>query len=196
MTEFPNDQAYRGVPPLVVEAEALARSVDFPLSCTRQTGAMLRVMAASKPGGRLLEFGTGVGVGAAWILDGMSQDSHLDTIEVHPEACELSRQVLGADPRVTVHEAHSRDWVRGHSEERFDLIFVDAGVPKFFQREITVSLLAPGGWLIGDDLLPQDKWVESHPQHVDEFRRTIFDDERIVTILLDWGTGMSLSVRR
>lgn len=184
------------IPERVLAAEEVARSVDYPLSSSHETGALLRLLAASKPGGRILELGTGVGVGSAWLLDGMAADTRLDTVELSDEACELTRGLLGSDPRITVHCAHVRDWIREHADERFDLIFVDAGTPKFFERDQTVALLAPGGIMIADDLLPQEKWVASHPPLVNEFRATIHDDDRLVTVLIDWASGLSVSVRR
>jgi len=32
-------------------------------------GALLRLLAAAKPGGRMLELGTGTGLATAWVLD-------------------------------------------------------------------------------------------------------------------------------
>jgi len=46
-----------------------------------KVGALLAVLAASKPGGRLLELGTGTGHGTAWLLSGMDETSHLDTVD-------------------------------------------------------------------------------------------------------------------
>ena len=44
--------------------------------------ARLAALAASKPGGRLLELGTGTGIGTAWLLSGMDGDARLDTVDV------------------------------------------------------------------------------------------------------------------
>lgn len=183
------------VPPRVLRAERIAEENDYELSSTRATGSLLRVLAASKPGGRILELGTGVGVGAAWILDGMSDDARLDTVEIHPEACDFARDVLD-DPRVHVHVGDTRQWVRDHADERFDLIFADAGAPKFFERDLTLDLLAPGGIFLADDLLPQPKWVPEHPKLVGDFRSTIHDVPGLVTVLVDWASGLAVSVRR
>jgi predicted O-methyltransferase YrrM len=46
-----------------------------------KTGAFLAALAASKPGGRLLELGTGTGLGAAWLLAGMDAAARLDTVD-------------------------------------------------------------------------------------------------------------------
>jgi predicted O-methyltransferase YrrM len=44
-------------------------------------GALLRVLVASKPGGRFLELGTGTGLSTNWILDGMDADSMLVSLD-------------------------------------------------------------------------------------------------------------------
>ena len=54
-----------------------------------KTGALLAALAASKPGGRLLELGTGTGLGTAWLLSGMDADSHLDTVDTDPSSWPL-----------------------------------------------------------------------------------------------------------
>ena len=46
-----------------------------------QTGSFLRALAASKPAANLLELGTGTGLSAAWLLDGMDATSQLDSVE-------------------------------------------------------------------------------------------------------------------
>ena len=57
------------VPSLVREATARARRAGFPLSCDPAVGRLLAVLAAHLPAGaRVLELGTGTGVGAAWLM--------------------------------------------------------------------------------------------------------------------------------
>ncbi|MEO8075643.1 MAG: hypothetical protein ABI818_04890 [Acidobacteriota bacterium] len=75
--------------------------LGFTLASDPRTGAVLRVLAASKPGGRLLELGTGTGVGTAWLLDGMDRDARLLSIDTEAPVQEVARRHLGDDPRVT-----------------------------------------------------------------------------------------------
>ncbi len=59
-------------PPAAASAiERETAAVGFNMGGEPRTGALLRTLAASKPGGAMLELGTGTGLSTAWILDGM-----------------------------------------------------------------------------------------------------------------------------
>ena len=53
--------------------EIETKRLNFDMASDYRTGALLRTLVASKPGGRFLELGTGYG--AAWISDGMDKNS-------------------------------------------------------------------------------------------------------------------------
>jgi len=70
------DEATFQRPPQAYEAIlADTRKIGFQSWCWPQIGALLRVLAATKPGGRMLEIGTGTGVGTCWLLDGMDAEA-------------------------------------------------------------------------------------------------------------------------
>ena len=77
--------------------------IGFTMGSEASTGTLLCALAASKPGGRLLELGTGTGIATAWILAGMDETSRLETIDTDPEAQEIARRHLGDDRRITFH---------------------------------------------------------------------------------------------
>ena len=77
--------------------------LGFTMASEPQTDSLLRTLAASKVGGRFLELGTGTGVGTAWLLAGMDQESRLDSVENDAKVLEIARCHLGHDPRVTFH---------------------------------------------------------------------------------------------
>lgn len=157
---------------------------------------MLRTLAASKPGGLLLEVGTGLGVGAAWLLAGMDQAARLITLEVHPGAAELSRSLLAADERVEVVTTDAEEWLEAYSGRPFDLVFVDTTVVKFHRRDLVLRSLAPGGLFVADDLVPQPKWVDTHHERVRGFLTDIFNEKDLIVTLMDWDTGLALAARR
>ncbi len=150
------------IPVLRGEAERLG----FTQSCAAQTGALLRMLAASKPSGRILELGTGVGQSAAWILDGMDRHSRLTSVDARRAHVEVARRVLGADRRVTF---VNRDGAAFLDEcaETFDLIFADAWPGKFTRRGRAIALLRPGGLYAVDDLTPRPDWPDGREAEVE-----------------------------
>src|SRR5262245_30825165 len=96
-----------------------------------QVGALLAGLAASKPGGRFLELGTGTGHGTAWLLSGMDSTSTLDTVDVDANVVAVARRHLAPDARVTFHVADGAAFIQQTAQERFDLIYADAWPGKF-----------------------------------------------------------------
>ena len=76
---------------------------------------MLATLAASKPGGRFLELGTGTGFGTAWLFSGMDDASRLETVDVDPEVVEVAKRYLSNDRRVTFTVMDGAEYLRGAS---------------------------------------------------------------------------------
>lgn len=60
--------------------------LGFIMASEPKTGSLLRLLAASKPAARILEIGTGTGISAAWLLDGMDDTASLVSIENDAES--------------------------------------------------------------------------------------------------------------
>ncbi|MEU9087442.1 hypothetical protein [Streptomyces sp. NPDC048357] len=69
------------IPDSLPALRAGARRAGFTLSCEERTGSLPALLAATRPAGRILELGTGVGEGTAWLLGGMDRASRLVTVE-------------------------------------------------------------------------------------------------------------------
>ena len=94
------------MPSLVAEATARARREGFSLSCDPAAGRrLLAVLAACLPAGaRVLELGTGTGVGTAWIASALlpRADVTVITVEKDPAAAAVAacgRRVTSSGPR-------------------------------------------------------------------------------------------------
>ncbi|WP_234009087.1 NUDIX domain-containing protein [Deinococcus sp. NW-56] len=140
------------LPPLVARAVAGAQAHGFSHSCSLETGRLLRTLAASHPGGRVLELGSGWGVGTAWLLSGMAIGARLLTVDADPACAEAVASLLAGDPRAEVRYA---DWREALTGGPFDLIFVDCAPAKGQESlDALVNALRPGGLLVVDDLSP------------------------------------------
>jgi predicted O-methyltransferase YrrM len=186
-----------GVPPAVV-ANLLreAESLDFRLSCEPPAGSLLRVLAASKPGGNLLELGTGVGVGTAWLLDGLCPGGRLTSVDSDGRVQEVARRFLGGDPRVAFHTEDAGPLLGGLREGSFDLIFADAWPGKFSHLDEALRLLRPGGLYVVDDLKPEPTWSGGHGDRVGRLIAGLRGRSDLVLARLDWSSGIAVATRR
>jgi predicted O-methyltransferase YrrM len=190
------DNANVPVPPVIETLLREAESLGFGLSSEPLTGSLLRTLAATKPGGRLLELGTGVGVGTAWLLDGISPDATLLSVDSDPRVQEVARRHLGADARVRFHLGDAGPLLGQLAAESFDLIFGDAWPGKFSHLGEALLLLRKGGMYVVDDLLPKPTWPEGHAAKVERFLGELQALAGLTLTRLDWSTGIVIAVRR
>src|SRR5262245_65727037 len=98
-----NDLDIKRKPPAFQSIVSDTEAAGFTMVSEPKVGALLGALAASKPGGRFLELGTGTGHGTAWLLSGMDSDSRLDTIDTDANVVAIAKRHLGADQRVAFH---------------------------------------------------------------------------------------------
>lgn len=190
-----NDSEIRRRPATLAGILADTDAMGFAMASEPKVGALLAALAASKPGGRLLEIGTGTGHGTAWLLAGMDDSSTLDTVDTDPHVSGIAQRHLGSDRRVTFHVMDGAQFLRQASSP-FDLIYADAWPGKFSDLDGALSLLRPGGMYVVDDLLPQPNWPEGHAPRVPALIDDIERRQRFVTVKLAWASGLMLVVRR
>lgn len=165
------------------------------MSCEERTGNLLAVLAAARPGGRVLELGTGVGEGTAWLLSGMDDASHLVTVELDEAVQNVARERLGSDPRVTFAAGDGGAWLLNYDGEPFDLVFADTWPGKFTHLEQALQLVAPGGTYLIDDLDPQPGWPEDHGASVKRLLTDLEEREDFRSVRLAWASGLLMAVR-
>jgi predicted O-methyltransferase YrrM len=190
-----DDAQLGSVPGSVAGIAADTVALGFVMSSEPKVGALLAALAASKPGGRFLELGTGTGHGTAWILSGMDAASVLDTVDTDPQVVAVAQRHLGADARVRFHIVDGAGFLQAPPAGGYDVIYADAWPGKFTHLDEALALLRPGGMYVIDDLLPQPNWPEGHSPRVP----TLIDDiERrpgFTTVRLAWASGLMLAVR-
>src|SRR3954447_9843777 len=93
-----DDTAIVRTPPVLAAIQAETARLGFSMASEPKTGALLAALSASKPGGRLLELGTGTGIGTAWLLSGMDATATLDTVDTGDAVVAIARRHLGGDP--------------------------------------------------------------------------------------------------
>lgn len=183
------------VPPGYQAISAETEALGFTMPSAVSEGALLRSLAASKPGGRLLELGTGTGLATAWLLDGMDASAKLWSIDVDPSLLYIANQHLGHDERLTLVQADGLEYLSSIQDYEFDLIFADAMPGKYDGLELALNLLKSGGLYVIDDMLPQPNWPEEHGPRVDRLINVLHSRDDMQVVSLNWSTGVMIGVK-
>jgi len=149
---------------------------------------LLATLAASKPGGRIAEIGTAYGEGAKAIIEGLAEGSTFVTVEPDLERYQLACDALAG----TGAEMLNGRWEDLLPERApFDLVFFDGG-SRNETLDLAVSLLAPGGILVKDDLTP------GRPIAGDPVREAFLNDERLMAVemLVRFDMAVIVAARR
>jgi predicted O-methyltransferase YrrM len=191
-----NQQISMVVPRALEGIEAATKSSGFSMASDRATGTLLRALAASKPAGRLLELGTGTGLGCSWILDGMSANASLISVEMDHAFISIAREALGADPRLCLIQQDGESWLNANGAQKFDFIFADTWPGKYITLDETLDMLLPGAIYIIDDMLPQTNWPEGHAQKAENLVKYLLARQDMVFTELHWSTGIMIGVKK
>jgi len=170
--------------------------LGFTMASEPRTGSLLRTLARSKPGGVLLELGTGTGVATAWLLDGMDEHARLITIEQDQQVAVVAQAHLGDDPRVTCHVEDAAAVLTRLADERFDLIFADTWVGKYTHLDEALGLLKEGGLYVIDDMLPQANWPDGHEEKVRELIAVLEARQDLAVTKMNWASGIIVAAKR
>ncbi|MFD6935258.1 O-methyltransferase [Streptomyces goshikiensis] len=171
-----------------------AHRAGFAMSCEDRTGSLLATLAASKPGGRFVELGSGAGAGSAWLASGMSPDAHLTTVELDPGVQAIARRHLGHDPRIEFVTADADTWLT-EATGPFDFAYVDCRPGKYLRLADLLAILAPGALYVVDDMLPQATWPDDHQPRVDAFMEQLPEVPNVRATPMRWASGLVVAAR-
>ena len=113
------------LPDVVSRAFAVSRKAGYVSFCRNETGRLLATLAATR-GGTMAEFGTGCGVGTAWLRSGVRGDARIVTAELDAKLATAAAEIFVDDPQVEVLAA---DWSTLLDKGPFSLLFLDSGEP-------------------------------------------------------------------
>jgi predicted O-methyltransferase YrrM len=191
-----DELAYIRRPPGLAGILQRTAELRFTLASEDRTGALLRTLAASKPGGRLLELGTGTGVGTAWLLAGMDAASSLTSVDVNETWQRVAQEALGGDPRLRLVLEDAASFLRRQPEAHFDLVFADALAGKYEALEEALRTVKPGGFYVIDDMLPQPNWPDGHAPKVPALLAALAARPDFDLTPMAWSSGLLLAVRK
>lgn len=160
------------------------------------TCSLLKTLAASKPSGEFLELGTGTGLATAWILDGMDEESTLISLDNDETLLNVAKENLGIDRRLKLICTDGNEWIKSNAKMKFSFIFADTWPGKYMMLEETLGMLAPGGFYIIDDMLPQSNWPDGHADKVANLLAILDNREDLAVTKMGWASGIVLVVKK
>ncbi len=184
------------IPSPVQEAVARAQEAGFPYSCDPAVGRLLAALAAHLPSGaRVLELGTGTGVGTAWITSALLPRTDVTVVTAEKDPATAALAARGDWPGFVELRCADALTVLGDAGE-FDLIFADAPGGKWEGLDLTIAALAPHGMLIVDDMTATPQWDAERHARQQEVRQTLLASPLLTSVELHHGSGVILSTRR
>lgn len=170
------------------------------------TGALLRVLAAAVGARHVMAVGGGAGTSGLWLLGGMPEDGVLTSIDVDPEHSRATKEAFAAagvaHQRFRVITGRAADVLPRMSDGAYDLVLVDADKAAYPDHvEHAIRLLRPGGVLVLDDMLGNDKVADpaardSETTILRDLGKALRDDEHLVSALVPVGEGLLIAVKR
>jgi predicted O-methyltransferase YrrM len=154
------------LPDVVNRAFAVSRKAGYASFCRNETGRLLATLAATREG-TLAEFGTGCGVGTAWLRSGVRDDVRIVTAELDPQLAKAAAEIFEDDPQVEVVAA---DWSTLFDKGPFSLLFLDSGKPSAAGPDKVWDLVEEGGIVVLDDFTPCEHWPPTYAGRVDTLR--------------------------
>jgi predicted O-methyltransferase YrrM len=165
------------LPELVTRAFDVSRRAGYVSFTRNETGRLLAALAATRSG-TMAEFGTGCGIGTAWLRSGVRHGScRIVTAELDPDLAKAAGELFADDPLVDVLEA---DWSVLEDHAPFSLLFLDGDARAGVDR--IVPLVEEGGLVVIDDLTPCESWPPLVHGRVDSLREQWLTDERFTTV--------------
>ena len=193
-----DDRRMPRVPTALPAIESETLKIGFGMAGERTVGSLLRTLARSKGKGRFLELGTGTGLSTAWILDGMSPDSTLITLDNDLALLEIAKRHLGNDPRLTIICGDGDRFIPELASKGagFDFIFADTWPGKYRHIEETLDLLNRNGLYVIDDMLHQANWPEDHPPKVKALLDFLDGRPDLLVTRMRWSSGVVLVTKQ
>ena len=190
------DEINQPIPASYWDIDKATKENGFTMPSDILTCSLLRTLAASKPGSRFLELGTGTGLSTSWILDGMDSESTIVSIDNDETLLKIAKKFLGHDKRLNLVNTDGEAWVKENAGQKFDYIFADTWHGKYLLLDEVLEMIDKGGLYIVDDMLPQPNWPEGHQEKALNFVSYLESRNDLFVTKQHWATGIIIAVKK
>ena len=169
-----------------------SQKMDFKLASNPDVGALLRTLVSSKPKSKILELGTGTGLGAIWIIDGMDNSSEFHTVENDKKLLSILQKYFSEDSRVKIYNSTGEDFISKNINVKYDFIFADTWPGKFILLDEVLDMIKIGGIYLIDDMKIMNDWPKEHIEKVSILREKLNKRTDFNVCNLEYSTGLMI----
>lgn len=158
----------------------------------------------------ILEIGTAIGFSAGLMVQSVSADCHVTTIERNPDMIEKAKKnfkKMNIEDNITLLEGQASDWLEKLEEESVDFIFMDSAKAKYYDFfPHCYRILKQGGVLAIDDvlqggtILDEDSEVPRRRRKIhrklNAFLDIVLDHPAFESSIIPLGDGLLLITKR
>ena len=173
-----------------------SKEMGFTMPSDIYIGTLLKTLVASKPSGKFLELGTGIGLSLSWLIQGMDENSKIISVDNDAALIEVAKLFFKDEDRLELVCDDGGKWLEEYNGDTFDLIFADAWPGKYSHLDRTLGLLKKGGYYVIDDMKKQPNWPEGHEQKANQLIKSIEKRKDITITKMDWSTGLIVAVKK
>lgn len=170
-----------------------------------EEGQFLKFLVRACNAVKAIEIGTLGGYSAQWIIQGLSDQGKLITLEKDPHHAAVARQNFdkaGIGERVEIRIGNAHDLLEKLSSEGpFDFVMIDAektGYPKYLDWALRNIRL--GGIIVAHNAFRHGKVLdkqseEAETRAIQEYNRRVANDPRLISTIFPAGDGMVISLK-
>lgn len=185
-----------------IERDANLHLINGRMCSGLPQGRLLKMLTSMIKPERVLELGTFAGFSALCIAEALSENAHVDTIEIDDELEDYILSNFSKTPyaeKITLHIGDAETIMEKMQPGSYDLIFMDADKRRYTEDfNLALPLLRKGGYIIADNTLWSGHVVDpaksKDPQTagIKAFNDMLMQRDDIETVLIPLRDGLTL----
>jgi len=149
---------------------------------------------------RILEIGTYTGYSTLCLVEGLSDDGSITTIDINEELKERVDSYVkeaGLTKKINLIVGNALEEI-GKIEEEWDLVFIDADKENYIKYyDLVIDSVRNGGVIIADNVLWSGKVIDKSKkdhdtQMIRQFNEYVHSDQRVENVLLPIRDGLMM----
>ena len=191
------------------EVRANARAKAHDIGCAAVSpgaGSLLRLLAQAIDARNVVEIGTGAGVSALWLLEGMNSYGVLTSVDSEAEHQVIAKEALAdagiSAKRVRLINGKVSEVLDRLTEYAYDIVLI-SGRPNELEANVesALTLLRQGGLLIIDRALWSDRVADLSQRDADtvavrDVVKSLANHAELTGSLIPMGDGLLVAVRK